>query len=42
MFQELTNVQIHLKYTFCAVYDDIVQLVEIMLSVSQAGDVHDG
>jgi hypothetical protein len=39
MFQGLTNAQIHLKPTVCAVCDDIVQLVAIMLCGYQAGGV---
>jgi hypothetical protein len=42
MFQELTNAKIHLKYTVCTVYGDIVQLVAIMLRGCQAGGLHDG
>jgi hypothetical protein len=42
MFQELKNAQIHLKYAVCTVYDDIVQLVAIMLRGCQAGGLRDG
>lgn len=35
MFQELTNVQIDLKYNFCAVCDDIVQLKLCCVVVKQ-------
>jgi hypothetical protein len=37
MFQELTIAQIHLQFALCAVYDDFVQLVAIMLRGCQAG-----
>jgi hypothetical protein len=42
MFQELTNVRIHLQFTVCAVCDDIVLLAAVMLRGCQAGGLHDG
>lgn len=35
MFQELTNLQIHLKYNFCVVCGDIVQLKLCCVVVKQ-------
>lgn len=45
MFQELTNTKIHLKYTVCTVYDDIVQLqlccVVVKQGVCMMNELHD-